>query len=407
MNRRNFLIAGGAAGAFPFFKAQAAPPPSKCITMGFIGYGGRSSQLLPIFLHNESTRVLAVCDVVADRRAAAQSAVHQHYGNQDCQAYRDFREMLARPDIDALYIATGDRWHAQLSIQAMQAGKDVYCEKPISISMAESAAVVAAAQRYHRIYQGGVQRRGIGNFKIAMQAALSGKLGKIHTVHAGMVPMGRSARNNYLAPEPQPEIDKLDWNMWLGPAPWRDYNKKYLHSWHTEYDFHGDLTEWGSHTVDLCQLAVRREMTAPVRYVPEGRTLTAFYDDGLKLVMRDHGFKNSCAVRFEGDEGWIETDDSGQICTSHPNLIEQRKIKGEDWKKPLGHTAQFIDCVKSRRTPDAPPDSLHFSHLCCHAATIACHLNRELEFDPVKACFTKDAEANRLRNREHRAPWYL
>jgi len=407
MNRRNFLIAGGAAGAFNILNAYAGKAPSNCVTMGFIGYGGRASQLLPIFLHNENTRVLAVCDVSEEKRTAARNVVHQHYGNQDCKAYRDFREMLARPDIDALYIATGDRWHAQLAMLAMKAGKDVYCEKPISISMAESAAVVDVAQRYHRIYQGGVQRRGIGNFKIAMEAALSGRLGKVHTVHAGMVPMGRSATNHYFTPEEQPAIDVFDWNMWLGPAPWRDYNKKYLHSWHTEYDFHGDLTEWGSHTVDLCQLATRREMTAPVRYVPDGHTLTAFYDDGLKMVMRDYGFKNSCAVRFEGDEGWIETDDSGQIYTSNPNLIEHRKIKGEDWKKPVGHTGQFVDCVKSRRTPDAPPDSLHFSHLCCHAATIACHLNRELEFDPVNACFTKDAEANRLKNRQHRAPWFL
>jgi hypothetical protein len=123
--------------------------------------------------------------------------------------------------------------------------------------------------------------------------------------------------------------------------------------------------------------------------------------------MRDQGFKSSCAVRFEGDEGWIETDDSGQIYTSNPSLIERRKIKGEDWKKPVGHTGEFIECVKSRRTPTAPAEELHFPHLGCHAATIAYHMNKELKFDPAKMEFIGDAQANRLRNRQCRAPWRL
>lgn len=394
---------------FNILKAYGANPPSEKINLAFIGYGGRTKQMLPIFLHNPEVKTRAVCEVIGERRNAAKRVVDDFYGNKDCDAYRDFREMIDRPDIDALYIATGDRWHAQLAIQAMRAGKDVYCEKPISLSMRESAAVVETAERYKRVYQGGVQRRGIDNFKAALQAVQSGRLGKVHTMHAGMVPMGRSSKNNFFKPLPEPAVDIADWNMWIGPAPWRDFNPKYYESWHTEYDFHGDLTEWGSHTVDLCQVATDRLFDAPVRYVPDmrKRTLTAFFEDGLKLVMRKEGFKSSCAVRFEGENGWVEADDSGQTHTSSPDLIERRKVKGEAWSKPLGHIGNFIACVKSRRKPIAPAEELHFPHLACHAATIAYQMGKELKFNPAKMEFIDDAQANRLRNRQCRAPWKL
>lgn len=409
MKRREFLLAGGAACTFNILKAYGATAPSERVNLAFIGYGGRASQLLPIFLHNPLVQVRAVCEVRGDHRNAAKQVVDKFYGNSDCTAYRDFREMLARPDIDAIYAATGDRWHSQIAMHAMKAGKDIYCEKPISLSMKEGAAVVETARRYRRIYQGGVQRRGIDNFKVAMAAVKSGRLGKIHTLHAGMVNMGHSNTNHYLKPEPMPPINENDWNMWLGPAPWRDYNPKYFRMWHTEYDFHGDLTEWGSHTVDLCQMAVDRLYESPTRYVPDPQhhKLTAYFNDGLKIVMRDQGFKNSCAVRFEGENGWVETDDSGQIYTSSPDLIERRKVKGEDWKKPVGHTGEFIECVKSRRTPTAPAEELQYPHLTCHAATIAYHINRELKFDPDNMRFVSDNEANRLRNRQCRVPWHL
>ncbi|MFO7936591.1 MAG: Gfo/Idh/MocA family oxidoreductase [Kiritimatiellia bacterium] len=409
MKRRDFLISGGAMCAFNILNGTAAAAPSEKINMAFIGYGGRARQLLPIFLHNPLVQVRAVCDVIGDRRNAARQVVDKFYGNSDCKAYRDFREMLARPDIDAVYAATGDRWHAQIAIHAMKAGKDIYCEKPISLSMKESAAVVETAERYSRIYQGGVQRRGIDNFKVAVNSVKSGRLGKVHTLHAGMIRMGGSSANHYLKPEPVPAPEVVDWNMWLGPAPWREYNSKYFHRWHSEYDFHGDITEWGSHTVDLCQMAVDRLFEAPTRYVPdpEHHKLTAYFDDGLKIVMRDHGFKNSCAVRFEGSNGWVEADDSGQVYTSDPDLIERRKTKGEDWNKPLGHTGEFIECVRSRRTPAAPAEELHYPHLACHAATIAYHLNREVKYNPDQMEFVNDDEANCLRNRQCRAPWHL
>lgn len=410
VGRRGFLIRAAAfsAAAWATRSRADAARPSNTVTMAFVGVGGRGTQLLPVFMNLNDVRLLAVCDVNRERRDRAKATVDAFYGNTDCATFRDFRELLARPDIDALYIATGDRWHARLAILAMQAGKDVYCEKPISLAMREGEAVTAAANRYQRIYQGGVQRRNVGNFVTAMTLAKNGRLGRLHTLHAGMAAMGRAATNLFLPEETAPAPDAMDWNIWLGPAPWRPFNSAYLRSWHNQYDFCGDLTEWGSHTVDLCQLTLGREHTAPVRYTPEAdATLTARYADGIKIIMREKGFRGSCAIRLEGDEGWVETDDSGDITVSSPTLLDNRKIQTEDWMRPVAHPAEFIACVKSRKTPAAPPDSLHFSHVCCHAATIAYHLNRELTFDPATLVFAHDAEANRLRDRSCRSPWRI
>ena len=389
--------------------AQAAVPPSRTVAMAIIGYGARGKQMLPVFLGQPGVRFLAVCDAIGERRAAAKQAVDAYNGNRDCAAYSDFRELLARPDIDALYIATGDRWHARLSIAAMRAGKDVYCEKPIALSIAEGEAVMRAAELYQRIYQGGVQRRNVGNFVTAMKLASSGRLGRVHTVHAGMAGMGQSRANSYLPEQPLPQKEVVDWDMWLGAAPMRPFNEKYLtHFWHTQYDFHGDLTEWGSHTVDLCQLALGRELTAPTRYVPVSeKEVHAFYPDGLKMVLRQHGFKNSCAIRLEGDEGWVETDDSGSVYVSDPLLLEGHTIRHESWSRPVAHPAEFISCVRSRLQASAPADALHFSHVACHAATVAYHLNRELKFDLASCTFPGDAEASKRLVRSNRAPWLL
>lgn len=410
IGRRGFLFHAAAFSTAALCRQARAETarPSNTVTMGFIGSGGRATQLLPVFMNLNDTRILAICDVNRERRDRAKATADAFYGNHDCTGYRDFRDMLARPDIDALYIATGDRWHARLAICAMQAGKDVYCEKPISLSMREGEAVMEASARYQRIYQGGVQRRNVGNFVTAMTLAKSGRLGRLHTLHAGMAGMGHSATNHFLPTEAAPDPDTFDWNMWLGPTPWRPFNHGYIRGWHGEYDYHGDLTEWGSHTVDLCQLVLGREHTAPVRYVPvDATTVHAFYKDGIKLVLRQKGFRNSCAVRFEGDEGWVETDDSGEIQVSSPALLGNRNIQTESWMRPVAHPAEFIACVKSRQTPTAPADSLHFTHVACHAATIAYHLNRELTFDPATLQFHKDQEANRLISRSSRAPWTI
>jgi len=285
----------------------------------------------------------------------------------------------------------------------------VYCEKPISLSIEEGEAVMRASELYRRIYQGGVQRRNVGNFVTAMRLASSGRLGRVHTVHAGMAVMGRSAVNHCLPEEPLPDKNDLDWDLWTGPAPLRSFNSALVMKgqWHGEYDFHGDLSEWGSHTIDLCQLALGRELTAPVKYVPVNATeLDAYYADGVKMVLR-RGFKDSCAIRLEGDEGWVETDDSGSVYVSDPLLLEGHTIRHEKWSRPVAHPAEFIACVRSRLRASAPADSLHFSHVACHAASVAYHLDRKMDFDLKSFTFPGQEDANRLLKRNDRAPWKL
>ena len=413
IGRRTFLFESAAVvGALVSHRtwAQAVVPPSRTITMAIIGAGGRGRQMLPVFLGQPGVRFLAACDVVRQRREWAKQQIDAYNGNSDCKIYRDYREMLARPDIDAVYIATGDRWHARLAIAAMRAGKDVYCEKPISLSIAEGEAVMRAAELYQRIYQGGVQRRNVGNFVTAMRLATSGRLGRIHTVHAGMAGMGHSAKNHYLPEQPLPDKNDIDWEIWTGPAPMRAYNSDYVlkSRWHGEYDYHGDLSEWGSHTIDLCQLALGRELTAPTKYVPvSGNEVHAFYPDGIKMVLRSYGFKNSCAIRLEGDEGWVETDDSGSVYVSNPLLLEGHTIRHESWARPVAHPAEFIACVRSRLRASAPADSLHMTHVACHAASVAYHLNRAMEFDVNTFTFPGHADATKLLVRSDRAPWTL
>lgn len=409
-SRRGFLFQAAALSASTLYRNAFATTtaPSTCVTMGFIGIGSRGTQMLPVFLNIPGTRVLAICDVRRDNRERAKSTVDVFYGNKDCTAYRDYHDLLARQDIDAVYIATGDRWHSQMSILAMQAGKDVYCEKPNSLSIQETLALVAAERRYGRIYQGGVQRRNVGNFMMALELARGGRLGKLHTLHAGMAGMGGSKNNHFLPTEPTPTIDEIDWETWVGPAPWRPYNKAYLHAWKNNRDYHGDLTEWGCHTVDLCLLAANRTSTAPAFYRKEtDGHLVATFDKTLKIVMRSKGFRSSCAVRFEGDEGWVETDDSGDIAVSSPALLGNRKVKSENWTRPVAHPGEFIGCVKSRLTPTAPAADIHFSHVCCHAATIAYYLDRPLEFDVNTLTFKNDLEASRSLYRPCRAPWRI
>ena len=173
---------------------------------------------------------------------------------------------------------------------------------------------------------------------------------------------------------------------------------------------HSDVgvSEWGSHTIDLCQLALGRAFTAPVKYVPVSpKEVHAFYPDGVKMVLRSGGFRDSCAIRLEGDEGWVETDDSGSVYVSDPLLLEGHTIRHESWARPVQHPAEFIACVRSRLRASAPADSLHMTHVACHAASVAYHLNRTLAFDLASRTFPQDADATKLLKRSNRAPWTL
>jgi predicted dehydrogenase len=320
--------------------------------------------------------------------------------------YRDFREMLARPDIDMVLIATGDRWHTMASIYSAKAGKDIYCEKPCSMTIAESRALADTIRRYGRVYQAGTQRRNIGNFDYAIRMVRSGQLGKLREVHANT--LGPRTSHDWLPAEREPAADVVDWNLWLGPCPWRPFNASYVGGgWRGFFDFHGGgILEWGSHTVDQCQWANQADTTAPVEYDPNPTGAVCRYANGVKLVMRDTGWlgMGTCSVRFVGEDGWVETGDSGKMEVSE-SLRAKKKIFHEAGTSPDNHIRDFLRCVRSRALPRANASVACQSHIACHAAYIAWQLGRKLTFDPAKDLFLGDAEANRMRSRAMREPW--
>jgi len=416
LNRRSWLKRASAAGAalsVPYFVPNTvlgrggAVAPSERIVMAGLGVGNRGRTDLRSFLDNPDVQFIADCDVQESRREAVKKMVDEHYGNSDCTTQWDMHEFLARTDFDAVLIATGDRWHTMASILAAKAGKDVYCEKPCSMTIFESRALADTFQRYGRIYQAGTQRRSIGNFMFAADLAHSGKLGKLHTVHANT--LHPATGHHWLPAQKEPPLDVCNWDRWLGPCPWRPYNEDYVRGrWRGYFDFHGGgILEWGAHTVDLCQWAAQKDHTTPVEYEPEGSGVVCHYEDGLKLVMRDDGWMGlgTCSARYEGDEGWIETGDSGQFALYPESLRTEQTVFKRAGTDPTTHIRNFLDCVKTRRPANANADVAARSHVVCHAAYIAWQLDRKLKFDPVNEEFIDDDQANRMRSRAMREPW--
>jgi len=379
ITRRTLLKhSAGAALAAPYFVPSkslgdtSTVAPSERITLGAIGIGRRGEVDLKSFLTNSDVQFVAIADVRKQRREAVKEIADSHHGNKDCAMYSDMFELLARDDIDAVLIATGDRWHTLASVIAAKAGKDIYSEKPCSMTIQESRILADTMRRYGRVYQAGTQRRSIGNFMFAADLVHSGKLGRIHTVHANTLKPGTV--HTWLPAQTPPPKDVVDWDRWLGPCPWRPYNEKYIGGgWRWHFDFHGGgILEWGSHTVDLCQWAAQKDDTAPVEYVPNETGVDCTYADGVKLVMRDHGWLGlgTCSARYEGDEGWIETGDSGRMAVYPESLRSKTSVFKMPGTAPDTHIRNFLNCVKTRRQLRANADVVAQSHIVCHAAYI-------------------------------------
>ena len=402
------------ASALGFQKNVA---PSDKITLGVIGIGPRCTYDLTAMLKAEDIQCVAIADVQASRRDAGKKLVDEHYGNSDCTLYGDFQELLGRQDIDAVLIATGDRWHADASILAAKAGKDVYSEKPCGITIEKCQELADTMHLEKRVFQAGTQRRSVPNFQKAVDLVHSGRLGKLHTMHASVyIP---ELGNDWLPAESTPDKEVCDWNMWLGPAPWRPYNEKYVNGrWRGQWDFDSGarLLDWGAHTVDLCQWANQSDETMPIEYEPSDKNIVCHYANGVKLIIdfltdpfgnRDPYYitrLGTCPVRFIGDEGWVETGDSGEI-VAEPKAIQ--KELGDQTKRVRGldvgaHSRNFFDCIRSREKTAANPDVMRRSHIACHAAAISWILGRKLTIDPVTEEFVSDQEANLLRSRPSR-----
>lgn len=421
-DRRTFLkgaTAASAALAFPTIVPSSAlgrdgtVAPSERINVGGIGIRNRGGYVLSFFLQQPDVRFRAIADVRVDRRNDVKQLADQTYQSSDCDRYRDFRELLDRDDIDAVLIATGDRWHGPASMLAAEAGKDIYSEKPCAITMELSRRLADTIAVTGRVFQAGTQRRNVSNFQHAAMLAQTGKLGKIHTVHASIYQL--QDLHTWLPVQPEPNPDEIDWDMWLGPAPWRPYNKAYVDGrWRGYYDFDSGakLLDWGAHTVDLCQWALNADETTPVEFEPldvDGdNVIECHYANGVKLVLRKNGWLGlgTCPVRFEGDEGWVETGDSGRIEVSSDALRSELPPPSPDpGTSPRLHVRDFLNCVKTRALPATNANVCAQSHIACHAAAIAWKLGRKLEFDPATETFPSDETANRMRRRAMREPW--
>jgi predicted dehydrogenase len=424
-SRRQFLKNAAAAGAAPFLlgshihaQSRRGQGPNNRINLGFIGIGMMGRGHLGGFLRNQNVQVVAVCDVHRLRREDAVERVHRAYAEQrragtytGCAAYVDFRELLARRDIDAVVIATPDHWHAIPSILAARARKDVYCEKPLSLTIAEGRAMVTAARDNNIVFQTGSQQRTEfnGNFRRAVEFVRSGRIGQVRTIRIGV---GGPPRPCNLPNEATPE--GTDWEMWNGPSPARAYNHELcpnnIHSHfpifrvYREYA-NGSLGDMGAHHFDIAQWALNLDTSAPTEIHPPatGDTGLRFvYANGVEMI---HGGNVDC--RFEGTEGRVIEAGRGYL-RSTPAEIVRTPLGESDFHLPdVGndHLQNWINCIRSRRRPVADVEIGARTAQVCQLANIGYQLRRRLRWDPAREEFVENAEANRLRSRENRAPW--
>ena len=426
LTRRTFLRRAAAAAAMPYvvpasvFGRDGKVAPSERIIVGGMGVGNRGSHDLRWMLPEKDVQFVAICDAKKSSRENVKRIVDTRYGNKDCKMYNDMREFLAeRTDIDVLLIATGDRWHSLAAIMAMRAGKDVYSEKPSSMTIAEGQAVVETARRYRRIYQTGTQRLSEGNFTFCNEMVRLGRLGKVHTVRAHIAPWDAAEmRHDWLPAEPLPPTEEVDWDQWLGPCPWRPYNKAYIRgAWRGHYDFHTScIGEWGAHTFAQCQVGIDAWETSGIEYKyvknKTGDGMEVLFANGIKMILELKGWRGSCGVKYEGPDGWVAAADGySKPDVSSPAMMDDFRKLVYDYQartqRPMSHMRNLLDCVKSRRQTVSNPVMMHRTMTTVHAANICMWLKRDMRFDPVKEEFINDPEANRLRSRAMREPWMI
>jgi len=432
LSRRQFLReAAGvslAAVGFPYVVASSAlgkagsVAPSNRIVMGCIGVGGQGTGNMRAFLGKSEAQVVAVCDVIESRRQKAKDIVDRRYGDKGCASYNDFRDVLARKDIDAVVIVTQDHWHAVIAVAAARAGKDMYCEKPLGVSVAEGQAIARAMRRYGRVFQTGTQQRSDQKFRFACELARNGYVGKIHTVKVG-APGPEYKRTYRKPPVEEPIPAGLDYDMYVGPAPMKPYNGGRLAwpDWYLIWDYcAGFSVNWGVHHLDIanwgCPALTSEpfELKGKAGYRDDGLTdnindwqAEFDYISGLRMSFTDTGNPNKQGCRFEGDKGWVHVNRGG--IWAEPASLLQVKIKPDEINlyESDNHHADFLNCVQTRSDPVSPVEAGHKASYLGLITDIAGRLNRKLKWDPAAEQFIGDDEANRMLSRPMRSPWHL
>ena len=403
-SRRGFMkVAGAAAVALPniitsnALGANGVPPASERIVMAGLGMGGRGQGVLGEFLNFKEIQVVAVNDVKKDAMRGAQNRVNGKYGNKDCAAHEDYREILARDDIDMVFCAPPDHWHAQMMIDACKAGKDVMCEKPLTLTIAEGRKIVEAARRHGRIAAGGSQRV-LQDFGKSACAANSGKFGKILSANASP---GGPPRPCHLPGQPIP--DNINWDLWLGPAPWAPYHPyrcarayglsgKGFRTWE---DYSGGMmTDWGGHKFGGALHGLQVDHTGPTEIHPP--------KDGQPLT---YVFKTGQTLKVQGGANYV--CEGGDV--TNGSIRNVKVPTGLRWYSggATSLVGDFIHCVKTREQPFRDVEWAHRTATVCHLGNIALKLNRSLKWDPDKEDFIGDAEASRMVDRPRRGPWQI
>ena len=431
-NRRRFLKRAArvttAAIAFPHIvpssclgKAGRVGPNGR-IVMGCIGVGGQGTHNMRAFMEHNDVRMVAVCDVQASRREKAKNIVDSRYGDKGCAGYNDFRDLLARKDIDAVVIAPQDHWHGVIAVAAAQAGKDMYCEKPLGVAVVEGQAMRDAVRRYGRVFQTGTQQRSDRKFRFACELARNGYLGKLRTVKVG-APGPEYKRTYRKPPTEEPIPPGLDYDMYIGPAVMKPYNGGRLAwpDWYLIWDYcAGFIVNWGVHHLDIavwgCPTVAGDpfELKCKGSYRSDGLTdnindwqAEFNYASGLRMTYTDTGNPNKQGCQFEGDKGWVHVNRKG--IWAEPKSLLQVKIKPNETHlhESGSHHADFLHCVRTRRDPVAPVEAGHKASYLGLLAEIATRLKRKLKWDPAIEQFVDDREANRLLARPMRSPWHL
>ena len=396
-------------------RVVGAAAPSKRVTLGFIGVGSHGHGYnLNNFLQHGDAQAVAVCDVFKSRAAKAKATVDKKYGNRDCRTYQDFRDVLARQDIDAVVISTPDHWHVPISLMALDAGKDVFCEKP-TLTIAEGRTLVDTVAKHRAVFQVGLEDRSVIHYHKMSEIVRSGGIGKLHTIRVKL-PGG----TDFPQEKPVPVPADLDWNMWLGPAPVSPYTPSRTgpQQWRNIRDYAGGkLADWGAHLLDTAQVGNFAEASGPVEvdgegYVPENSMTTMPIRYNIKyryandVVM--HVESGSVAIRFEGDAGWVgNVGWRGRLQASSKDIL-LKKYSPQDsriWPRPPGEHRNFLDCVKSRQPTTYTAEADQRLSTVMHIGNIAIELGRKLRWDPSTESFVNDNAANALRSRTAREDW--